>query len=148
MSNNRPIRIAIAGGGTGGHVLPALSVIEELERRGVPMELLWIGSKNGVEGSEARARGISFRAVSTGKFRRYPDIKTVTDAVRVPLGVPAGVVDSAGVQARRDLQHRRLRLDPERRGRHAYGAGAQPRTNGRPGTGYAHERDVSSTCRR
>jgi UDP-N-acetylglucosamine--N-acetylmuramyl-(pentapeptide) pyrophosphoryl-undecaprenol N-acetylglucosamine transferase len=88
MTNNRPIRIAIAGGGTGGHVLPALSVIEELERRGVPVELLWIGSKDGVEGNEARAKGIPFRAVSTGKFRRYPDLKTVTDAVRVPLGVP------------------------------------------------------------
>jgi len=88
MSSSRPIRIAIAGGGTGGHVLPALSVIEELERRGVEMELLWIGSKTGVEGSEARARGVPFRAVSTGKFRRYPDFRTVTDAVRVPLGVP------------------------------------------------------------
>ncbi|HET9660065.1 MAG TPA: undecaprenyldiphospho-muramoylpentapeptide beta-N-acetylglucosaminyltransferase [Thermomicrobiales bacterium] len=88
MSSIRPIRIVIAGGGTGGHVLPALSVIEELERRGVPMELLWIGSKHGIEGNEARARGIPFRAVSTGKFRRYPDFKTVTDAVRVPLGVP------------------------------------------------------------
>jgi UDP-N-acetylglucosamine--N-acetylmuramyl-(pentapeptide) pyrophosphoryl-undecaprenol N-acetylglucosamine transferase len=88
MSSNRPIRIVIAGGGTGGHVLPALSVIEELERRGVPMELLWIGSKHGIEGNEARARGIPFRAVATGKFRRYPDFKTVTDAVKVPLGVP------------------------------------------------------------
>jgi UDP-N-acetylglucosamine--N-acetylmuramyl-(pentapeptide) pyrophosphoryl-undecaprenol N-acetylglucosamine transferase len=88
MSSTRPVRIVIAGGGTGGHVLPALSVIEELERRGVPMELLWIGSRHGIEGDEARARGIPFRAVSTGKFRRYPDFKTVTDAVRVPLGVP------------------------------------------------------------
>ena len=88
MSSTQPIRIAIAGGGTGGHVLPALSVIEELERRGVAMALLWIGSKDGVEATEARARGIPFRAVSTGKFRRYPDFKTVTDAVRVPLGVP------------------------------------------------------------
>ncbi len=88
MSSRRPIRIVIAGGGTGGHVLPALSVIEELEQRGVPMDLLWIGSKNGVEGNEARARGIRFESVSTGKFRRYPDFKTVTDAARVPLGVP------------------------------------------------------------
>jgi len=88
MSSNRPIRIVIAGGGTGGHVLPALSVIEELERRGVAMELLWIGSKHGIERNEARARGIPFRAVATGKFRRYPDLKTVTDAARVPIGVP------------------------------------------------------------
>lgn len=88
MSSDRPIRIAIAGGGTGGHVLPALSVIEELERRNISMELLWIGSKNGIEGNEARARGIPFRTVSTGKFRRYPDLKTVTDAIKVPIGVP------------------------------------------------------------
>lgn len=88
MSNERPVRIVIAGGGTGGHVLPALSVIEELEGRQIPMELLWIGSKNGVEGNEARARGIPFEAISTGKFRRYPDFKTVTDAVRVPWGIP------------------------------------------------------------
>ncbi len=88
MSSNRPIRIVIAGGGTGGHVLPALSVIEELERRKVPVELLWIGSRNGVEGTEARARGIPFRAVSTGKFRRYLDARTVADAIRMPLGVP------------------------------------------------------------
>lgn len=88
MSETRPIRIVIAGGGTGGHVLPAISVIEELERRRTAMDLLWIGSKTGIEGNEARARGIPFRSVSTGKFRRYPDIKTVADAVRVPLGIP------------------------------------------------------------
>ena len=88
MPSTRPIRIVIAGGGTGGHVLPALSVIEELQGRSIPMELLWIGSKDGVEGNEARARGIPFEAISTGKFRRYPDFKTITDAARVPLGVP------------------------------------------------------------
>jgi len=43
---------------------------------------------NVVDTAAARARGIPFRAVSTGKFRRYPDFKTITDAVRVPLGVP------------------------------------------------------------
>lgn len=88
MSSPPPIRIVIAGGGTGGHVLPALSVVEELRRRGISMDLLWIGSRNGVEGDEARAHGIPFRSVSTGKFRRYPDLKTVADAVRVPLGIP------------------------------------------------------------
>ncbi|MCA9861080.1 MAG: UDP-N-acetylglucosamine--N-acetylmuramyl-(pentapeptide) pyrophosphoryl-undecaprenol N-acetylglucosamine transferase, partial [Thermomicrobiales bacterium] len=40
------------------------------------------------EGNEAKARGIPFRSVSTGKFRRYLDLRTVADAVRVPIGVP------------------------------------------------------------
>lgn len=68
--------------------MPAISVIEELERRNVSTDLLWIGSRTGVEASEARARGIPFRAVSTGKLRRYPAFETIVDAVRVPLGVP------------------------------------------------------------
>jgi len=41
-----------------------------------------------VEAGEAKAHGIPYRSVATGKFRRYPDFKTVTDAVKVPLGVP------------------------------------------------------------
>ena len=83
----QPIRIVIAGGGTGGHVLPAVSVIEELERRQTCADYLWIGSHNGVERAAAERHGIAFSAVSTGKFRRYLDRQTALDAVRVPLGI-------------------------------------------------------------
>ena len=86
-SDPRPIRIVIAGGGTGGHVLPAVSVIEELKRREVQAAILWIGSHAGVERSAAERMGIPFTAIATGKFRRYLDRQTATDALRVPLGV-------------------------------------------------------------
>jgi UDP-N-acetylglucosamine--N-acetylmuramyl-(pentapeptide) pyrophosphoryl-undecaprenol N-acetylglucosamine transferase len=82
----RPLRIVIAGGGTGGHVLPAISVHEELQRRGIRAEYLWIGSKAGVERQEAQRAGIPFTTVQTGKFRRYIDPKTIPDLVRIPIG--------------------------------------------------------------
>ena len=81
-----PPRIVIAGGGTGGHVLPAIAVLEELSRRNQPVELLWVGSNNGLEREEAEARGISFAVIQTGKFRRYASLTTLPDIARIPAG--------------------------------------------------------------
>jgi len=77
--------VAVTGGGTGGHVYPALAVIEELSqplREGV----LWIGSRTGMEGEIVRRAGIPFVGVSTGKLRRYFSLKNLTDPFRVVAG--------------------------------------------------------------
>jgi UDP-N-acetylglucosamine--N-acetylmuramyl-(pentapeptide) pyrophosphoryl-undecaprenol N-acetylglucosamine transferase len=81
------LRLLIAGGGTGGHVLPAVAVIEELRQRQVPLESLWIGSHTGVERSIAARQNVPFAAIQTGKLRRYVAIQTVADALRVPIGI-------------------------------------------------------------
>ena len=85
--SRKPVRLIIAAGGTGGHVLPAVAVVEELRSRDIPLEILWIGSKNGVERDIAHSHGIEFAAVQTGKLRRYLDRQTLTDAVRIPTGI-------------------------------------------------------------
>jgi len=84
--SSRELRLVIAGGGTGGHVLPAVAVVEELRRRGIPLKSLWIGSRDGVEREHADEAEIPFRIVQTGKLRRYIAASTVTDAVRLPVG--------------------------------------------------------------
>lgn len=84
--NNGRVRIVIAGGGTGGHVLPAIAVRDEIIGRGIDTEFLWIGSHSGVERTEAARADIPFVSIQTGKFRRYFDLKTVTDAGRLPVG--------------------------------------------------------------
>ncbi len=81
-----PPRIAIAGGGTGGHVWPAIAVLEELARRQQPVELLWIGSATGLEREEATDRDIAFEVIQTGKFRRYASLQTIPDVARIPVG--------------------------------------------------------------
>lgn len=86
-SASRPLRIVIAGGGTGGHVLPAAAVIEELRLREQPFEGLWIGSHTGVERSVAKTNGVPFIAIQSGKLRRYIAVQTLTDAMRVPVGI-------------------------------------------------------------
>lgn len=86
-SANKPIRILIAGGGTGGHVLPAISVIEELKSRNIDMDLLWIGGHKGVEREFANEQGIPFIPVQTGKLRRYLSLENMIDMMRLPIGV-------------------------------------------------------------
>lgn len=82
-----PLRLLIAAGGTGGHVLPAVAVIDELTSRDIPLEVLWIGSYKGVERDIARSHGIPFTAIQTGKLRRYASLETVTDMLRLPIGL-------------------------------------------------------------
>ena len=87
VGTSQGVRLAITGGGTGGHVLPAMAVIGELERRGALVDLIWIGSKEGVERQAAEDAGIRFVAIPTGKLRRYLSLRNLTDAARVPIGV-------------------------------------------------------------
>jgi UDP-N-acetylglucosamine--N-acetylmuramyl-(pentapeptide) pyrophosphoryl-undecaprenol N-acetylglucosamine transferase len=89
-SKHKPIRILIAGGGTGGHVLPAIAVIEEIRQRGIPHELLWVGGKTGVERQIAANHNVPFVPISTGKLRRYLSFQNVTDALRIPVGIVSG----------------------------------------------------------
>lgn len=87
MTSQSNLRLVIAGGGTGGHVLPAVAVIEELRRREIALDVLWIGSHGGVERAIASDQGIPFVPIQTGKLRRYASLKTVSDAFRIPVGI-------------------------------------------------------------
>ncbi len=87
-------RILVTGGGTGGHVQPALAVVAELRARRPDIELLYVGSALGIEARLAREAGVEFRAVSVGKLRRSSrgvagllTAKNAVDAMRVPVGV-------------------------------------------------------------
>ena len=89
MEHADAVRLVIAGGGTGGHVWPALAVVGELRARNRLADILWLGSDDGFEREAAAGAGIRFIAIPTGKLRRYLSPRNLTDAFRVPLGVAA-----------------------------------------------------------
>lgn len=66
------MRIAFCGGGTGGHVYPALTVAAALQRRhaGVqPVDLLYLGVRGKMDKGLVEREGIPFRGITAGPLR-------------------------------------------------------------------------------
>src|SRR5207247_2653445 len=85
-----PMKVGIAGGGTGGHTSPGLAVAAALRASGV--DCAWIGSRDGVEARRVPEAGLPFYAIPTGKLRRYWSWQNVGDlAVNVPAGLARAV---------------------------------------------------------
>lgn len=80
-----PPKAVVTGGGSAGHVVPALPVIEALLAHG--WEVGYIGSDSGLEERLVAPLGIGYDGVRTGKLRRYFSLANAVDAFRVPLGV-------------------------------------------------------------
>lgn len=77
-------KIVLTGGGTAGHVTPNIALLPFLKEEGY--EVYYIGSKNGIEKKLIEDFGIPYYGVSTGKLRRYFDLKNFTDPFRIIKG--------------------------------------------------------------
>lgn len=84
------MKVLVSGGGTGGHIYPALAVATQL-RQEYEAEILYLGSDDGLETELAPAAGFELATVQAGKLRRYVSWKTVTGMVRVPVGMAQAV---------------------------------------------------------
>lgn len=77
-------KIILTGGGTAGHVTPNLALVPELKKAG--FDILYVGSYNGMEKALVENEGIPYEGISSGKLRRYFDLKNFTDPFRVLKG--------------------------------------------------------------
>ena len=77
-------KIIMTGGGTAGHVTPNIALFPALKEEGY--EISYIGSYNGIEKELIKKQGIEYFGISSGKLRRYFDVKNFTDPFRVMKG--------------------------------------------------------------
>ncbi len=78
-------KIILTGGGTAGHTTPNVALLPMLKQNNY--EIFYIGSKNGIEKEIIENVGIKYYGISSGKLRRYLDVKNLTDSLRVLKGV-------------------------------------------------------------
>ena len=77
-------KIILTGGGTAGHVTPNLALLPTLQKE--EFEIHYIGSYNGIERRLIEETGIPYDGISSGKLRRYFDLKNFSDPLRVLKG--------------------------------------------------------------
>ena len=77
-------KIVMTGGGTAGHVTPNIALMPALKEKGY--QISYIGSHEGIERGLIEAEGIPYYGISSGKLRRYFDLKNFTDPFKVIKG--------------------------------------------------------------
>jgi UDP-N-acetylglucosamine--N-acetylmuramyl-(pentapeptide) pyrophosphoryl-undecaprenol N-acetylglucosamine transferase len=68
MSNGRPLRVLIAGGGTGGHLYPGIAIAEEVTAEGG--EVLFVGTRRGLEGKLVPDAGFPLEMLDVTGLKR------------------------------------------------------------------------------
>lgn len=82
-----PLRVLLAGGGSGGSATPLLAVAEALQQRlDGNIRLLYVGTARGPERALAARVGLPFVAVRAGRLRRYLDWRHLVDPFLLALG--------------------------------------------------------------
>jgi len=84
------MRVLVSGGGSGGHIYPALAVATQLQKE-YQAEILYLGSDDGLENELAPKAGFPIAIVKAGKLRRYVSWRTITGVARVPVGMAQAV---------------------------------------------------------
>jgi UDP-N-acetylglucosamine--N-acetylmuramyl-(pentapeptide) pyrophosphoryl-undecaprenol N-acetylglucosamine transferase len=77
-------KIVLTGGGTAGHVTPNIALLPALREAG--FEVSYMGSYDGIEKRLIGDFDVPYTGIATGKFRRYLDVKNLTDPFRVIKG--------------------------------------------------------------
>ena len=77
-------KIVMTGGGTAGHVTPNIALMPALRSEGY--EISYIGSYEGIEKGLIEAQKVPYYGISSGKLRRYFDVKNFSDPFKVIKG--------------------------------------------------------------
>lgn len=70
-------RIVLSGGGTGGHIYPAISIYKRLKELNPDLEALYIGSDKGLEASIVPEMGLTFQPIKVQGLSRSFSLETL-----------------------------------------------------------------------
>lgn len=80
------MKIVFTGGGTLGHIYPALALYDYIKLRDETIDFYWIGTNKKVEQQAVKSNNIKFYPINSGKLRRYFSLKNFFDFFKVIVG--------------------------------------------------------------
>jgi UDP-N-acetylglucosamine--N-acetylmuramyl-(pentapeptide) pyrophosphoryl-undecaprenol N-acetylglucosamine transferase len=90
------MRVIIAGGGTGGHLFPAVALAQELRSRFHGCSLLFVGAKGGIEASLLAGSGWDFEEIRASGLQG----KRASQRLRSLALIPSGLIRSRAILRR------------------------------------------------
>src|SRR5579883_3026071 len=81
----------MAGGGTGGHIIPALAVARELRRRG--HNVFFVGTERGLEAKLVPAEGFELKKINIGCLNRVGLRQMIATLFRLPFTILGSLSD-------------------------------------------------------
>lgn len=71
------MRFVVAGGGTGGHIYPALAIAKGIEDRFPGAAILYVGTKHGMEADIVPKQGYAFKGISAAGLERKVSLRNL-----------------------------------------------------------------------
>jgi len=80
----KPLRILLAGGGTGGHIYPGIAIAREIRRRHPAVELLFVGTERGLEMKIVPAEGFRLETITISGLKGTGLLKQLKSLLAIP----------------------------------------------------------------
>ena len=83
----KPIRVIISGGGTGGHIFPAISIANKLRELNPATEILFVGAQGKMEMEKVPAAGYKIVGLPIVGMQRQLTLRNIWNDLQVPFKV-------------------------------------------------------------
>ena len=83
----KPLRAIISGGGTGGHIFPAISIANKLKELNADTEILFVGATGKMEMEKVPAAGYRIVGLPIVGMQRQLNLKNLVNDIQVPFRV-------------------------------------------------------------
>ncbi|MDP2301512.1 MAG: undecaprenyldiphospho-muramoylpentapeptide beta-N-acetylglucosaminyltransferase [Ignavibacteria bacterium] len=87
MSNQNKYRILFAGGGTGGHLFPAIAVAQKIREMKPEADILFVGTKSKIEGRVVPQMGFNFRSIWIKGFSRKFNVENLLFPIKLFVSI-------------------------------------------------------------
>lgn len=84
--SNSALRVVIAGGGTGGHIIPAIAIARQLQSE-VETDILFLGTPRGLESRLVPQAGFPLKLIKVGQLNNVSLLTRARTLVDLPLSI-------------------------------------------------------------
>lgn len=81
------MKVILSGGGTGGHIYPALTIADQIKKLAPSAEIIFIGTEHGLEKDIVPRYGYPLKFIEVAGFRRSLSFDTLRSAVKLFQGL-------------------------------------------------------------